>query len=176
MLFRGEKKLALRFLIEVNSPFPEIHKTFTELRYTEDGGADEQIAFALLELVSNSIRAHEEKGIREPVVVELRSTDHRLTVLVLDRGGGFDVSLLPYSLDEPVPPMDLLSSRFIEYRERYDNKRFGMGLIAVRRVFPEFSLYFVDEERNRVQWPSPRITGTAIDLKLPLELKLEVAS
>jgi hypothetical protein len=43
-----------------------------------------------------------------------------------------------------------------------------MGLVAVRKIFPVFSLKFVDASDRELPWPSPDIEGTRITLGLPL--------
>jgi anti-sigma regulatory factor (Ser/Thr protein kinase) len=170
IIFRDVQKTALRFLIEPNTPFQRILEIFSELRYPDSEIADEQINFAILELVSNSLRAHQEKRSAESIVVEFRCVDKALRVAIQDTGGGFDPSDLPYSFDEPVSSMNMMSPAFQAYRERHANQRFGMGLVAVRRVFPRFSLVFIDKEMNSIDWPSEVIVGTRIDLELPLAL------
>ncbi len=168
IVFRNAQKSALRFLIKPGTPFPRILKSFSDLKFPDSDVADEQITFAILELVANSIRAHQERNTEEDVIVEFRCRDDALQVGILDAGGGFDPSGLPYSFEEPVTAIDLMSPAFMSYRERFGNQRFGMGLVAVRKVFPRFRLVFVDCMKNPVEWPSKVIVGTRIDLELPL--------
>lgn len=168
IVFRDAQKTALRFLIKPSTPFQVILKSFSELHYPDSAIDDEQITFAILELVSNSIRAHQERKTEESVIVEFHCEPDTLKVGIRDAGGGFDPSGLPYSFDEPVSSLDMMSPAFISYRERHDFQRFGMGLVAVRKVFPRFRLAFVDGEMNPVDWPSAVIVGTRIDLELPL--------
>ena len=168
IVFRDAQKTAIRFLIRPNTPFQVILKSFAEIRYPDSEIADEHITFAILELVSNSIRAHQERNTNESVIVEFRCEEDTLKVGIQDVGGGFDPKGLPYSFDEPVSNLDMMSPAFISYRERHDFQRFGMGLVAVRKVFPRFRLAFIDRELNPVDWPSDVIVGTRIDLELPL--------
>jgi LytS/YehU family sensor histidine kinase len=172
IVFREAEKTAIRFLIMPRTPFQEILKSFAEIRYPGTEVPDEQITFAILELVSNSIRAHQEKKTNESVIVEFRCEEASLKVGIQDSGGGFDPKGLPYSFDEPVSSLDMMSPAFISYRERHDFQRFGMGLVAVRKVFPRFRLAFIDSELNPVNWPSKQITGTRIDLELPFGASL----
>jgi anti-sigma regulatory factor (Ser/Thr protein kinase) len=168
IVYRDAQKTALRFLIKPNTPFQEILAYFSEIRYPDTEIADERINFAILELVSNSLRAHQEKQRGESIVVEFRCDENALRVAIQDAGGGFDPAGLPYSFDEPVSSLDMMSPAFESYRERHKNQRFGMGLVAVRRIFPRFSLAFVDNEMNFIDWPSDVIVGTRIDLEMPL--------
>jgi len=172
IVYRDAQKTALRFLIMPRTPFQEILKSFSEIRYPDTEIADEQITFAILELVSNSIRAHQERKTNESVIVEFRCEEDTLKVGIQDAGGGFDPKGLPYSFDEPVSSLDMMSPAFISYRERHDFQRFGMCLVAVRKVFPRFRLAFIDREMKPVEWPSGCIVGTRIDLELPLGASL----
>jgi anti-sigma regulatory factor (Ser/Thr protein kinase) len=168
IVFRDAQKTALRFLIKPNTPFQEILAYFSEIQYPDTDIADEQINFAILELVSNSLRAHQEKQKGERIMVEFRCEEKTLRVAIQDAGGGFDPAGLPYSFDEPVSSLNMMSPAFESYRERHNYRRFGMGLVAVRRIFPRFSLAFVDNEMNFIDWPSDVIVGTRIDLEMPL--------
>jgi hypothetical protein len=109
IVFRDAQKTALRFLIKPNTPFQRILDYFADLRYPGAGIADEQINFAILELVSNSMRAHQERKTDKSVLVEFRCKGDALLVAIQDAGGGFDPVSLPYSLDEPVSALDLMS-------------------------------------------------------------------
>ncbi len=168
IVFRDAQKTAIRFLIMPRTPFQEILKSFAEIRYPDSEIPDEQITFAILELVSNSIRAHQERNTNESVIVEFHCDEDTLKVCIQDSGGGFDPTGLPYSFDDPVNSLDMMSPAFISYRERHDFQRFGMGLVAVRKVFPRFRLAFIDGDMKSVNWPSEVIVGTRIDLELPL--------
>jgi LytS/YehU family sensor histidine kinase len=170
IVYRDAQKTAIRFLIRPSTPFQEILKSFSEIHFPDTEIADEQICFAILELVSNSIRAHMERKSEESVIVEFRCEEATLKVGIQDSGGGFDPKGLPYSFDEPVTSLDLMSPAFVSYRERHDFQRFGMGLVAVRKIFPRFKLAFIDNELKPVDWPSNLIVGTRIDLELPLGL------
>jgi anti-sigma regulatory factor (Ser/Thr protein kinase) len=172
IVYRDAQKIAIRFLIKPSTPFQVILKFFSEIRYPDTEIADEQITFAILELVSNSIRAHQERKTEESVIVEFHCEETALKVAIQDTGGGFDPKGLPYSFDEPVSSLDMMSPAFISYRERHDFQRFGMGLVAVRKVFPRFRLAFIDSELKPVDWPSNNIVGTRIDLELPLGASL----
>jgi anti-sigma regulatory factor (Ser/Thr protein kinase) len=125
-------------------------------------GSPENVKFALLELISNSLRAHRERGVREPVHTVLRFEDGHLTVTIRDSGGGFDPSTLPYDLDGDVQAVDPNDASFQEYQKRNNFQRFGMGLLVARRVFPSFSLAFVDAEGRSVRWGEGAVSGTMI--------------
>jgi anti-sigma regulatory factor (Ser/Thr protein kinase) len=142
--------------------------TFEALRIPGTANTDERIVFALIELISNSLRAQKERAAADPVLVEIGVDGSRLMADVSDHGGGFDPDKLPFSLDVPVEGIDLMAEPFAQYRLRHGLARFGMGLVFARRVFSDFSLEFVDGSGNRRAWPSAEIVGTRIRLGMAL--------
>lgn len=168
IIYEGEERKSVRITVSPNCRFNAVLGIFSALRFPDSGVSDDKISFAILELVSNSMRAHNERGSEDAVVVRLWVEGNTMMATVADRGGGFDPALLPYSIDAPVESVDVLAPEFIAYRERYENARFGMGLVAVRKIFPIFTLKFVDRADAELAWPSPRIEGTTILLGLPL--------
>jgi hypothetical protein len=166
--YGAEERRAARIVVRPNSEFPAILRIFNALIYPVSGISADRISFAILELLSNSMRAQCERGREEPIVVRIWIEGNAMMASVQDRGGGFDPASLPYAFDAPVDSLDLMSPDFIEYRERSNNTRFGMGLVAVRKIFPLFSLKFVDASDRELPWPSPDIEGTRITLGLPL--------
>jgi hypothetical protein len=171
--YEGEERRAARIIVRPKSEFRTILRIFNAIQYPETGNADERISFALLELVSNSMRAQIERGREEPILVRIWIEEGRMMIKVADHGGGFDPSSLPYSFNAPVESLDMMSPEFIAYRERFDNTRFGMGLVAVRKIFPFFSLRFVDDTDTELPWPSPKIEGTIITLGVPLHASVD---
>lgn len=143
-------------------------ESFAEIAYPPLPVKGELVSYALLELVSNSLRAHRERGVGEPVRVGIEARDKELSVTILDAGRGFDPSRLPYKLDEPVDRIDLMGAAFAAYRERYGGSRFGMGIYVAKTVFPRFQLSFVDRENKPCPWYSGAVRGTRIDLGLPI--------
>lgn len=128
----------------------------------------ELAAFSVLELLSNSIRAHRERGVGEEVEVRYSIADNRLSIEILDAGRGFDPGRLPYCLDGSPDTVDLRSESFAEYRMRHGNGRFGMGLLAARKTFPAFDLTFVDRDQCPCPWYSGMVRGTRIVLSAPV--------
>lgn len=169
MRFRGKTLNSVRFRIPPDGNFGEVLSTFNQLQYPHTGVASEQITFAILELLSNSLRAHRDRAVNQPVLVELYVAQRGLLVKIIDRGGGFDPQALPYDLMADVHRVNLMSAAFEEYRRRFDNSRFGMGLIATRKVFPGFKLYFVDDSMQTQSWPSAGIVGTVVELHIPIQ-------
>ncbi len=103
----------------------------------------EHIYYSTMELVNNSLRAHRERGRREkPVRLKVSAGENSLRIEILDFGGGFDLRELPYDYSLPPDRVDLESPSFQRYRERYDYRRFGMGLLTARQLASDFSLRF----------------------------------
>jgi len=168
-MFRGKPLSSVRFKIPPAGSFGTVLRTFNNLEYPVRNISFEQINFAILELLSNSLRAHREKAVEEPVLIEMYTNAERFLVRIIDRGGGFDPAKLPYQFDQDVESINLMSEAFTKYRETYDNSRFGMGFIATRRVFPGFKLYFYNKNLKPCQWPDKQLVGTIVELNIPFE-------
>jgi len=160
------RDLSLRFA--PNQEFREIVDAVRSIRLPPISVNTELAAFSVLELLSNSIRAHRERGIREEVNLNYTLSRGNLEIEILDSGRGFDPSRLPYRLNDSPDRVDPTSTAFTEYRIVYGNGRFGMGLLAARRTFPSFSLTFVDKTLRPCPWFSGLVRGTRILLSAPL--------
>jgi DNA topoisomerase VI subunit B len=104
---------------------------------------DEHTRYAVLELINNSLRAHRENGIKDTIKTEMNVKDEVLTISIVDRGGGFDISKLPYNISEQVDDIDTNSGKFQEYREENQYKRFGMGCLSLVAFFRSSTSYFM---------------------------------
>jgi hypothetical protein len=166
--YRSQRHATLRLEFSPSGEFREVVDRFSEIVYPAISINRELVSFALLELVSNSIRAHREKGIADPVTVTMTAKDGFFTTTVQDAGRGFDPGLLPYDLSAPVEAIDMMSDRFSEYRDLHRGSRFGMGLYVARKTFPRFALCFVDGQGRPCPWFSGMVKGTRIELGLPL--------
>lgn len=164
--------LSLRFA--PSQEFREVVDAVRAVRLPPISVNAELAAFSVLELLSNSIRAHREHGVKEDVSLWYTLETDRLKIEILDSGRGFDPSRLPYSLSDPPDRVDPTSDVFVAYRSAHGNGRFGMGLLAARRTFPEFSLSFVDRDLNPCPWFSGMVRGTRILLSAPLAFGLSV--
>lgn len=169
IIFRGKPLSSVRFKIPPQGNFGTVLRTFNNLEYPVRHVSAEQINFAILELLSNSLRAHREKAVEDPILVEMYTNDERFLVRIIDRGGGFDPARLPYDFEQDVESINLMSEAFIQYRESYENSRFGMGFIATRRVFPGFKLYFYNKHMKPCRWPDRHLVGTVVELNIPFE-------
>lgn len=168
IVYRSERLSALSLAFDPGQEFRSIVDQFGEIAYPDLRLNPELVSFAILELVSNSIRAHKERGIADEVQVTLAMEEGEFRVTVTDSGRGFDPGRLPYDLDAPAETVDVMSEAFLEYRERYGSTRFGMGLYVAKKTFPRFRLRFVDGGGNSCPWYSGMVKGTRIDLAYPL--------
>lgn len=141
---------------------------FAEIGYPSLPVNPELVSFAILELVSNSIRAHREKGVTEPVKVDLCTEAGQFRATVKDSGRGFDPSLLPYDINSKPEDVDVMSDEFSTYRQRHAGSRFGMGIYVAKKTFRDFRLSFVDSSSRPCPWFSGKVRGTVIELGLPL--------
>jgi anti-sigma regulatory factor (Ser/Thr protein kinase) len=171
--FRSQSLKSLRLSFSPEGEFRAVVDTFGEIGYPSLPVNSELISFALLELVSNSIRAHRERKVADPVAVKLEAADEEFRATVLDAGRGFDPGRLPYDLFAPVSEVDIMSDSFASYREEHGGSRFGMGLYVAKKTFPRFSLQFVDAQEQPCPWFSGAVRGTRIELGLPLSPRPE---
>ncbi len=170
IVFQGRKYKNVAINIAGGAPFHAILKKINEITLPDCPGEDEEIRYAIMELINNSLRSHREHGIKEHIRVELSisgsDTDHNeLTVQITDQGRGFDINTLPYDITTPAENIDTNSSRFQTYREEHRYQRFGMGLLMARRMFPEFRIVFMDADGNETAYNPETVRGTRITMK-----------
>jgi len=108
--------------------------------------------YALIELLMNAVRASAETGAADPVIAEIRRDREGVRATVTDSAGGFDLGCLPYDFSSDPETVDISSSAFEAYRKKHDNKRFGLGLLMVRRAVDWFELFFVDASGEPAPW------------------------
>jgi len=162
LALRSRRCRQLRLNIHPAADYRRVLDVLNCLYLPSSVGNPENVKFAVLELISNSLRAHRERQVEQQVLTVLRWEDGHLTVTIRDFGGGFDPYSLPYDLEGDVRAVDPNGSRFQEYQKRNDFQRFGMGLLVARRVFPVFSLVFLDAASRPVRWGEGEVSGTFI--------------
>ncbi|MCF7928299.1 MAG: ATP-binding protein [Spirochaetales bacterium] len=165
ILYQGKSTRSLHLRIEPGIPFKTILKTLEQIDFPQTTIRHDHIIYAVLELVNNSLRAHREHEVNEPVHLRFRVDGRALSITIEDRGRGFDPSRLPYDLNEDLSSIDLNNSNFQEYRLQHQYKRFGMGLYVARKTFPTFHLSFIDNRGQERKWDGEEtIQGTKIHL------------
>lgn len=162
MQFRKKTYKRITIKLKPQMEFKKILETLEEIILPEMGRKQQNLKYAVLEMVNNSIRVHRENKIKEPICITLSYNSPSLTIEVRDSGPGFDPGHLPYSLKDDPKHIDLKSKAFLEYRERNNYRRFGMGLYVVRKTFPVFKLTFLDKDGKSIPWKPGQVHGTSI--------------
>jgi anti-sigma regulatory factor (Ser/Thr protein kinase) len=160
------KSRTIRVAVSPAADFRDVIHVFDTIEIPWTGIGSDNLRFAILELLNNSIRAHRERGETRDIAVDLTVTDTRLHISVRDFGGGFDPTLLPYSLDASPETLDLQGEGFQEYRKKNNYMRFGMGIYLAKKSFEHFQLHFIDEGGVPVAWGAGKISGTLIRVDL----------
>ncbi len=162
----------LSLYIKPEIDFGIVLSTLEDIRSDCQEAHMEHIRFSLLELISNSIRAHRSGKIEDRIMVEFSlvrkigqaAGSPGLRIMLEDRGGGFDPADLPYNIYGSVEDIDLQSEAFQIYREMHNQQRFGMGLLVTKRTFHSFRLEFIGLEGEVRSYAPDKIRGTRISL------------
>ncbi len=162
----GRECRTIRVKVDPTADFRRIIHTFDSIDLPRLSVGAENLKFTILELVNNSIRAHNERRETREIIIDMTLMDGRLHIAVRDFGGGFDPALLPYPLDEDPSNLDIRSPGFTAYQERNGYKRFGMGIYLAKKTFEHFRLVFLDSKDTPVQWSSGKAVGTLIRVDL----------
>ena len=157
-----------RVKLNINSKagFNDLLATLNQIEINGAKVMSEHITYAVLELLNNSLRAHREKGIRKSITTDFSLKDGTLSIFIQDWGGGFDPSGLPYDIKKDPNQIDMHDEDFQVYREQHDYKRFGIGILIVKKTFDMFKLYFIDNNGEPVSWESGETAGTCIELEI----------
>ena len=85
--------------------------------------------YALIEVVTNAVRAASEAGADGAVSARILADEDQVRIVVEDGAGGFDVKCLPYDYGADPDGIDVTDAAFDEYREKFDDQRLeGEGL------------------------------------------------
>jgi anti-sigma regulatory factor (Ser/Thr protein kinase) len=160
--FQSKQSDQITLNIHPDADFREVLQILESIQFPDFVENADNIKYAVLELISNSLRAHREKKVDKQVMAVFRAEDTRIDVEVKDFGGGFDPKRLPYSLDAPIETIDQTSDEFAKYQKKHNFLRFGMGLLITRKTFRLFELIFFDEDEQPVEWGEGRVNGTMI--------------
>ena len=160
--FQSRQSDQVTLNIHPDADFREVLQILESIEFPDFAGNVDNIKYAVLELISNSLRAHREKKVDKQVMAVFRAADTRIDVEVKDFGGGFDPKRLPYSLEAPVEKIDQTSDAFEKYQKKHNFLRFGMGLLITKKTFPFFQLVFFDEDEQPVEWGQGSVNGTMI--------------
>jgi anti-sigma regulatory factor (Ser/Thr protein kinase) len=160
--FQSKQSEQVTLNIHPEADFREVLQTLESIDFPDFVTNAENIKYAVLELISNSLRAHREKRVDKQVIAVFRAEDSKVDIEVKDFGGGFDPKHLPYPLEAPAETIDQTSDAFEEYQEKHNYLRFGMGLLVTKKTFPYFQVTFFDEEEQPAQWGESGVIGTIV--------------
>ncbi len=156
---------SLTLRVQPGTPFQYVLARMNEIEFIGCTLPSEHIIYSVLELLNNSLRAHRDKNIREPILLQFRACSQGFEIFIQDWGGGFDIHSLPYDLHSDLEQIDIHDKSFEKYRQRHNYQKFGLGLYLARRTFPSFSLIFFDSGENEVNWGEGTVEGTRIRLR-----------
>ena len=156
----------INFNINSKSDLSYIYSKINELEIPDLKIDKELFVHSIIELINNSICAHNEKNITEPVQIRFSVENEELNIIIKDKGKGFDINELPFNLNDPVSAIDINGKNFQIYREKYNYKRFGTGLFNAKKTFDDFELSFFDNSEKIIPYDSKEIDGTIIKLIL----------
>lgn len=164
-MYKTEVYRNLIFNISEKAPLNAILKYLNLVNSGIPAEKQENIIYSTMELVNNSLRAQRETGSHEkPVKLRFSAEDDYLLIVVKDCGGGFETSLLPYDMNTPARDVDLESTAFQRYRERYSYNRFGMGLLTARQMADLFTLEFHRKGKVMNGYQKGRTEGTIVTM------------
>jgi anti-sigma regulatory factor (Ser/Thr protein kinase) len=156
----------INFNINSKSELSSILKKIDEMEIPGLKIGKELFIHSIIELINNSICAHIEKNIAEPVKIRFSIENEDLHITITDKGRGFDTGVLPFNLNDPVTAIDINGKNFQIYREKSDYKRFGTGIFTAKKTFDEFRLNFFNTSGVIVPNDSEEKVGTIIKLVL----------
>ena len=163
----GKKYKSVSLRISRSTDFSAILEEFHNIFFSGvDDKKLENMRYALLELVNNSIRAHKEKNQDGIINLSFKMSPDELIIKLCDEGGGFDKRDLPYDLDQKISDIDINNQDFLDYREKHGYHRFGMGLYITKKTFDAFILKFTEPDGVLSDHYKKNITtGTCIELR-----------
>lgn len=163
--YEKKKYHSLILHIQPSTPFQYVLARMNEIEFVGCELPSEHIIYSVLELLNNSLRAHRDKDILEPIVLQFKACTQGFEIFIQDLGGGFDIHSLPYDIHADLEEIDIHDKSFEKYRQRHNYQKFGLGLYLARRTFPYFSLNFFDPGENEVNWGEGNVAGTRIRLR-----------
>jgi anti-sigma regulatory factor (Ser/Thr protein kinase) len=174
IIFQEKKCKSVKFNCKNGTQTLHVLNKLEDIKFPFVQKQTDTIIYLIMELITNSLRASREHESVMPVTINIELTDNEFVVTVEDKAGGFDVSVLPYDINEDPCHVDIFSGEFIEYREKFGFERFGMGIYSVKVWADNFKLTFIDEEKNPVSYnDNGSVAGTVITFKKELEKLIE---
>ena len=165
MIYKTEMYRNLIFNISDKAPLNAILKYINLVQSGISRNREEHILYSTIELINNSLRAQKERGnSHKPIRLKFSAREEYLHIEIKDSGGGFDPAILPYDLNCPPTEVDLESPSFQRYREKYEYKRFGMGILTARQLADTFSLQFHSRGKRTNRYEGDSTEGTIVTM------------
>ncbi len=164
LVYKDKKSQQLCLKIHPEADFREILNIVNAITFPDTLDNEENIKYATLELINNSLRAHREKREARKIIIHFRTKSETFDISIRDYGGGFDPARLPYDLNSNHELIDHTGPEFQEYQKKHNYKRFGMGLLLAKKTFSYFNLSFFDRHEQPISWEPGQVYGTMIDL------------
>jgi light-regulated signal transduction histidine kinase (bacteriophytochrome) len=164
----GRKIRTVRVKVSPAADFRGVLHAFDAIEIPPTRIGPDNLKFAILELVNNSLRAHRERADERDILVDLTVTPDRLHISVRDFGGGFDPRILPFPLDADPASLDIHAKYFQDYQTKHGYTKFGMGIYLAKKTFDHFQLLFIDGSDLPVSWSPGKISGTLIKADLSI--------
>ena len=156
-----------RIVLEAGTPYSAISETARALDLPLGSKERFALEYALSEVLFNALRATTERRSATPVVAELVDDGEYLNVTVEDGGGGFDVGRLPYDFAAENDQINVNSGAFDQYRSRFEDRRFGLGLLTARTMVDGFALSFIGASGADATWQGPgSVQGTRVRFRV----------
>jgi len=163
--FENKKYQSLTLRISPQTSFQCILARINKIKFVGSDHPSEHIIYSILELLNNSLRAHRDRRVEKPILLEINTCPNGFEIQIQDWGSGFDIRSLPYSLNSDPDEIDIHDTKFEKYRQIHNYQRFGLGLYLARKTFPYFELNFFDMDQNETQWTDGGVAGTRIRLR-----------
>jgi anti-sigma regulatory factor (Ser/Thr protein kinase) len=160
--YKGRSISKVTINIRPQADFREILSVLSDLSLPDSIKDEENIKYAILECLNNSLRAHRENEVDKDIITYFEIKNSHLSVEIKDFGRGFDPQKLPYDLDEDPGQIDNKAPAFQEYQQKHQYQRFGMGLLLVKKTFSWFKLAFFDHNERPTSWANGDVQGTRI--------------
>lgn len=167
----GKKYTSVVLKISRSTDFSRILDELHQLYFAGIEEKDlENIRYSILELVNNSIRAHQEMQEDRDILLRFKHTKDEVIITMKDWGGGFDKRKLPYDLDKEVDDLDINNQDFMDYRKKHGYNRFGMGLFITKKTFTHFKLNFIGHQGEiQEKYEAENTAGTYIEMRSRLQ-------
>ena len=115
--FEKKKCQSLTLRISPQTSFQYILARINKINFVGSNHPSEHIIYSILELLNNSLRAHRDRKVEKPILLEINTCSSGFEIQIQDWGGGFDIRSLPYSMNSDPDEIDIHDTEFEKYRQ-----------------------------------------------------------